>query len=100
MNLSLIILICAIIAGLSIFGIRFYEFHSGKLFLSREKRMKIEYKVVTFYQSVMALIHIILHNTKIFFKELPTITAHIMHFYWRKFSKKVDEFFLKIRHKK
>jgi hypothetical protein len=100
MNLSLIILVLAVIAALSIFGIRFYEFHSGRLLLSREKRIKLESKVTSFYKRTVEKFSNFSHHTKIFFKELPITTAHIMHFYWRKFSKKVDEFFLKIRHKK
>jgi hypothetical protein len=100
MNLSLIILGLALLAVFSVFGIRFYEFHTGKLFMCREKRHKIEEKVTDFYKHRIDWILKFSNQTKIFFKNLPTLTAHISHFYWRKFSKKVDQFFLRIRHKK
>ena len=100
MNLYLIILVLALIAAISMFGIRFYEFHTGRLFISREKRMAIEKRVTDFYKKIVLGVTEFSHNTKVFLKNLPALTAHISHFYWRKFSKKVDEFFLKIRHKK
>lgn len=90
----------AVFAAVSIFGIRFYEFHTGKLFLSREKRQLIEKRVTDFYKRIILGAIKVSHNIKVFIKELPVIITHTLHFYWRKFSKKVDEFFLKIRHKK
>jgi len=100
MNTSVIILLLALFAAVSVFGIRMYEFHTGKLLLSRERRVKIETKVTGFYQKIVNWMVIFSHQTKIFFKELPTVVVHTLHFYWRKFSKKVDQFFLRIRHKK
>lgn len=100
MNLSVIILVLALIAAISVFGIRFYEFHTGKLFLAREKRQKIEKTVTDFYKKIISRVVNFSHQTRIFFSKLPTIFVHTTHFYWRKFSKKVDQFFLRIRHKK
>lgn len=100
MNLSIIILLLALLAALSVFGIRMYEFHTGKLLLSREKRQKIERRVTEFYGKIVIGITNFSQKTKVFFKELPTVVVHTLHFYWRKFSKKVDQFFLRIRHKK
>ena len=100
MNTSVIILLLALLAALSVFGIRMYEFHTGKLLLSRERRVNIEMKVTGFYQKIVNWVINFSHQTKIFFKGLPTVIVHTTHFYWRKFSKKVDEFFLRIRHKK
>ena len=100
MNLSIIILLLALLAALSMFGIRMYEFHTGKLLLSRERRVKIEKRVTDFYKRLANWVINFFQKAGIFFRELPRITAHIMHFYWRKFSKKVDNFFLRIRHKK
>ena len=100
MNLSVIILVLALIAAISIFGIRFYEFHTGKLMLNRERRVRIEVKVTSFYKKIVDWVANFSHQSKIFFKELPIIIVHTSHFYWRKFSKKVDQFFLRIRHKK
>ena len=68
--------------------------------MNRERRQKIEKKVTDFYKSIIDRVVGYSHKTKVFLKGLPTLTAHISHFYWRKFSKKVDQFFLRIRHKK
>ena len=90
----------ALLAALSVFGIRMYEFHTGKLLLSRERRQIIEKKVTDFYKKIVDWVINFSHKTKILLKELPTIIVHTTHFYWRKLSKKVDNFFLRIRHKK
>lgn len=100
MNLSIVILLLALLAALSLFGVRMYEFHTGKLLLSRERRVKIEIKVTGIYQKIVNQVIFLSHQTKIFFKELPTIIVHTSHFFWRKFSRKVDQFFLRIRNKK
>lgn len=100
MNISLIILVLAVIAVLVIFGVRFYEFNSGKLVISRGIRSRIEKRVTDFYKKMVHQVTGLSYKSKVFLKELPTILAHIMHYYWRRFSKKVDQFFLKIRNKK
>jgi hypothetical protein len=99
MNLSLIILSLAIITFFSIIGFRFYELHTGKFLLSKELRLKIENKLIYFYQNLFNWMTNFFHQTQIFLKDLPTIITHTSHFLWRKFSKKVDNFFLKIRRK-
>ncbi len=100
MNLALIILLLSIISVLVIFGVRLYEFHSGKLLVPHGIRSAIEKKVTDFYKRIVNKTINFIQKTRVFLKEFPTIMAHIMHFYWRKFSKRVDQFFLKLRNKK
>ena len=100
MNISLIIFLLAVIAVLAIFGVRFYEFNSGKLVVPKGLRSRIEKKVTDFYKKIVHQVTGFSYKSKVFLKDLPTVLAHIMHYYWRIFSKKVDQFFLKIRKKK
>ena len=100
MNLSIIILLLALLAAISVFGVRLYEFHTGKLLLSREKRIKIEHTVTDFYRKSVNRVVSFSNKTRTFLTQLPNIIVHTSHFYWRKLSKKVDDFFLRIRHKK
>jgi hypothetical protein len=99
MNLSLIILSLAVIAVFFIISFRFYEFHSGKFLLSKELRFRIEKQLTDFYKSLFNWMTNFFHQTQIFLKNLPTVITHTLHFLWRKFSKKVDDFFIRIRRK-
>ena len=100
MSTSLIIFILAVLAIVLFVGFRLYEFGAGTLVVSKNLRLSIERKVVAFYRKMILWFVDAFKATKLFLKELPRTLAHITHYYWRKFSKRVDDFLLRMRHKK
>jgi len=95
-----IIFILAVSAIVLFIVFRLYEFGAGTLVVSKDLRLSIEKRVVIFYKKMILTIFEAFKAVKLFLKELPRTLAHITHFYWRKFSKRVDDFLLKMRHKK
>ena len=100
MSLSLIIFLLAVFGVVAIIILRFYEFHFERLLISKDLRMNIERRMITFYKEFIHVVIYLSRKFKNFMVNLPSTTAHLMHFYWRKLSKKVDKFFMNMRNKK
>jgi len=100
MYFSLTIFGLAVISFLVILFVKYREFSTGKIIFAKDLRHKAEEKIIYFYRLITFLINDFLKKLIIFIKNFPINLAHVSHFYWRKFAKKVDDFFIKIRHKK
>jgi hypothetical protein len=100
MYILITILILAFFALILMVGVKFFEFNTGKNLFPNNLHIKIEKGLVVFYKNLITLFVTIFKRLKNFLKNFPTLFTHFMHRQWLKLSKKIDQFFIKIRYRK